>query len=292
MYSPGKMILLEVHYIYMSEKAKDMSPSRQIRHENFRDGMVHHRLRYLAEETALEIIINDLPFSLLMQTPGQEQELVVGFLYTEGLIDTPSQIASLAINKGPGLLGMNGLEAHVKLPGLENRKTLPERLSLSLSSCGLCGKENLDQVGRGIRRVGSQQHFLWETLTDLLTDLRKRQPLYEQTQGVHAAAMYESDGSFLCCFEDVGRHNALDKVIGYCLQKNVHFHDKFVVLSGRASLEMILKTARAGIPLFLCFSNPTTLAIEAAKSLNITLVSREKDRTLAAYTHIRRLEVN
>ncbi|MBW2092086.1 MAG: formate dehydrogenase accessory sulfurtransferase FdhD [Deltaproteobacteria bacterium] len=275
----------------MSEKIKSFKPSRQVRHESFHEGTVHHRLRYLAEETALEIIINGLSYSLLMQTPGQEAELVTGFLYTEGLIDAPSQIGSLTIQKGAGILGMNGVEARVRLPELESRDALPERISFSLSSCGLCGKESLDQIGRGIERVKSRQHFSWETISGLLTDLRRRQPLYEQTKGVHAAAVYEADGSFVCCFEDVGRHNALDKVIGYCLRHDVIFHDKLVVLSGRASLEMILKTARAGMPLFLCFSSPTTLAIEAAKSLNITLVGREKDRTLAAYTHTRRLEL-
>ncbi|MBW1709971.1 MAG: formate dehydrogenase accessory sulfurtransferase FdhD [Deltaproteobacteria bacterium] len=246
----------------MSEKANFLKASRQVRHENFREGKVNQQLRYLAEETALEIIINGISYSLLMQTPGWERELVTGFLYTEGLIDFPSQIASLTIQKGEGFLGLTGVEARASLPDFENREVLPERLALSLSSCGLCGKESLDQVGRGIDRVRSRQHFLWETVAGLLTDLRQRQPLYEQTQGVHAAAMYEADGSFYSCFEDVGRHNALDKVIGHCLLNDVPFGDKLVVLSGRASLEMILKTARAGIPLFLCFSNPTTLAID------------------------------
>ncbi len=276
----------------MKKTPQTLKPSRRVRHEHFREGHLTRGLCYLAEETALEIIINGLSYNLLMQTPGHEQELVIGFLYTEGLIEAPEQVKSLVIQKGPGFLGISGVEARVHLPGMENQDTLPERISLSLSSCGLCGKESLDQVGRGIRRVRSKQHFSWETLSGLLADLRRHQPLYEQTKGVHAAAMYEADGSFVCCFEDVGRHNALDKVIGHCLKQEVSFHDKLIVLSGRASLEMILKTARAGIPLFLCFSNPTTLAIEAAKSLNITLVSREEGRSLVGYTHTRRLELD
>jgi len=268
----------------------EIKKSRPIRHFLFHDGRVEHLDRPLAEETALEIVVNNRSLSLLMETPGQERELTVGYLFTEGLIDDPSEISSLTVEKGEGLLGIDGLRSVVDLPGLENQTALPERLSLSLSSCGLCGKESLDQIGRGVSRVTSRQHFTWDVLVRMLTDLRRRQPLYEETHGVHAAAVYGAGGEFYCCFEDVGRHNALDKVIGHCLLKDIRLDDKLVVLSGRASLEMILKTARAGIPLFLCFSNPTVLAVEAAKSLNITLVARENRQSLAAYTHTRRIE--
>jgi FdhD protein len=126
-------------------------------------------------------------------------------------------------------------------------------------------------------------------LNSLLPDLRQRQPLYQATRGVHALAMYRPDGEFLVCYEDVGRHNALDKTIGRALLEGWDLGDKMVLLSGRASLEMVLKTARAGIPLLVCFSAPTALAAEAAKALNLTLVARREDKYLAAYTHARRI---
>jgi FdhD protein len=274
----------------MAETVTKYHASRSVRQESLSQDRVGLGERCLAEEVALEIAINGQPYGLLMQTPGRERELVVGYLFTEGLIEGSSEVEFLSIGPGAGLLGLEGLRAEARLPRLEGGKALPERLSLSLSSCGLCGKESLDQVGRGVARVRSRRRFSWQVLPRLVEDLHLRQPLYEETRGVHAAAIYEADGAHVCCFEDVGRHNALDKAIGHCLLEGIGLEDKAVVLSGRASLEMILKAARGGIPLVLCFSNPTVLAVEAAKSLNLTLVARESGETLAAYTHTRRLE--
>jgi len=274
----------------MAENVTKYHASRPMRLESLSQGEVRLSERRLAEEVALEIVVNGQPYTLLMQTPGAERELTVGYLYTEGLIDGPSEVVSLSLGPGSGLLGLEGLRVEARVPKLGDGGTLPERLSLSLSSCGLCGKESLDQVGRGVVRVRGRQRFSWEVLPRLVENLHLWQPLYEETHGVHAAAIYEADGTFVCCFEDVGRHNALDKAIGHCLMEGVDLTDKAVVLSGRASLEMILKAVRGGIPLVLCFSNPTVLAVEAAKSLNLTLVSRGPSNTLSAYTHTRRLE--
>ena len=276
----------------MTQKSPVLEPSQSVRYEHFREGRLDRTRRNLAEEVALEILVNGKPYSLLMETPGQEMELVYGYLFTEGMIDTASQISGITIQKGSDFLGAEGLQALAELPAQDTDEALPDRLSISLSSCGLCGKDGLDQVGRGISRVRSRQHFSWATLSGLAADLRNHQPLYEETRGVHAVAVYDASGTFKWCFEDVGRHNALDKVVGHALLNNIALDDKMVILSGRASLEMILKAARAGIPLFICFSNPTVLAIEAAKALNITLVSRESDHSLAAYTHTRRIEEN
>lgn len=274
----------------MSTNISKKTQSRTVRYQGFQGQEVQRQTRDLAEETALDIMINGRSYGLLMETPGHERELVTGYLYTEGLIDGPEEISGLTVEPGDGFMGMDGIRAMAVLPNLDETQALPERMALSLSSCGLCGKESLDQVGRGVVRVRSRQHFSWQTLYSLLADLRKRQPLYEKTHGVHAASVYTADGEFLCCFEDVGRHNAMDKAIGHCLINGISLTDKVVVLSGRASLEMIIKAVRAGLPLFLCFSNPTILAVETAKSLNLTLVAREDDYTLAAYTHTRRIE--
>jgi FdhD protein len=274
----------------MTQRTPVLEPSQPVRYEHFRDGRLERTRRNLAEEVALEILVNGRSYSLLMETPGQELELVYGYLFTEGMIDTASQVSRVTLQKGPDFLGAEGLQALAELPAQDMSDALPDRLSISLSSCGLCGKDSLDQVGRGVSRVRSRQHFSWATLSDLAADLRNHQPLYEETRGVHAVAVYDASGAFMWCFEDVGRHNALDKAVGHALLNDIALDDKMIILSGRASLEMILKAARARIPLFLCFSNPTVLAIEAAKALNITLVSRESDHSLAAYTHTRRIE--
>lgn len=274
----------------MRHDQKQSSSVREVSYRALSRSGVQRSTGLLAVESALEVVINGRPHSLLMYTPGAEKELVAGYLHTEGLIDAPEEITGLEFEKGPGFLEMEGRKVQVTLPGLPPELPLPERPALSLSGCGLCGKEALDQLGRGLFRVRSKQAFFWPVLSGLLEDLLRHQPLYRQTRGVHAAAMYQADGTFLCCYEDVGRHNALDKVIGRGLLAGWSFDDKLIVLSGRASLEMVLKTVRAGMPLCLCFSSPSVLAVEAAKAFNLTLVGRQEDRSLAAYTHTRRLK--
>ncbi len=119
--------------------------------------------------------------------------------------------------------------------------------------------------------------------------LEQRQPLYKKTGGAHAALLLDSEGNPLICSEDMGRHNALDKVIGAALMQKLSFQDKILLSSGRASLEMILKTARAGIPVFVVMSRPTSRAVEAAKFYNITLLDMAKDSN-RIYSHVRRIE--
>ncbi|MEW5724335.1 MAG: formate dehydrogenase accessory sulfurtransferase FdhD [Thermodesulfobacteriota bacterium] len=271
------------NFSYMPE------PTQEVKYTEFDGGEPALHRGPLALETALEVVVNGRSHSLLMQTPGREKELVTGYLYTEGLIETPAEIGEMRFAPGPEFLGAEGLRVEVTLPGLNDAAGLPARPAVALASCGLCGKEALDQLGRGLNRVRSRQRFAWSVLFGLLPDLRRHQPLYEKTRGVHAVALYRADGTFFCCFEDVGRHNALDKVIGHGLLSGWSFEDKLMVLSGRASLEMVLKTARSQAPLLLCFSSPTALAVDAAKALNLTLVGRQEERTLAGFTHTRRL---
>ena len=262
----------------------------EVKHQTYDiQGRTRPGLAQLALEAPLELLVNNIPHSVLMRTPGSDSELVTGFLFTESLIQSPTEIGELTFVADPDTLGLGGVRAHAALPSLDTSKGLPERPVVSLSSCGLCGKESLARLKRGLSRIRSKQQFPWKVISALVKDLRRHQPLYEITRGVHAVAMYNAHGDFLVCYEDVGRHNALDKVIGRCLMEGWGFEDKMVVLSGRASLEIIVKVARAGLPLLLCFSSPTVLAVESAKALNLTLVARREDRTLAAFTHTRRL---
>ena len=274
----------------MAKKWNTPPPTQMVRFRGYSRGAAEDGSGTLALEAALEVEVNGRSHSLLMQTPGAETVLVTGYLYTEGLIETPEDIGTLEFEPGPAFLGIEGLKAKVSLPQLNTAQGLPERPALSLASCGLCGKEALDQLGRGLSRVRSKQSFSWSILGGLPADLRNHQPLYRETRGVHAVALYSAQGEFISCYEDVGRHNALDKVIGHSLLDGIPLADKLVVLSGRASLEMVMKTSRAGLPLLLCFSSPTVLAVEAAKVLNLTLVGRLEDKSLAAYTHARRIK--
>lgn len=273
----------------MTGKPRIQDAVRSVRADSRVNGTVTSDRPNLAVEAALEVVVNGISHSLLMQTPGWERELVVGYLFTEGLIDRPDEVMEFRLLDGPSFLEISGLRAEVTLPRLAVENGLPPRPALSLSSCGLCGKEDLEKLGRGLGRVKSRQQVDWRILEGLIEDLTHHQPLYEQTRGVHAVALYGADGRFACCYEDVGRHNALDKSIGRALLEGWPLDDKVAVLSGRASLEMVLKASRAGLPVLLCFSSPTVLAVEAAKVLNLTLVGRQKDKYLTAFTHGRRL---
>jgi len=272
------------------ENDRPQSPSlKEIGCRYFIDSSVKESTCPLALESVLEIFVNGKAYSLLMHSPGWEKELAVGFLFTEGLIEAVEEIEAIKFGPGPALLGLEGIRAETILSSLDPDSPLPDRPVVSLSSSGLSSREVLEKRGRGTKPIKSRQPFSWSTLAGLLKDLPKHQPLYHLTHGVHAAALYRADGTFLCCFEDVGRHNALDKLIGHALLQAWPLDDKLVVLSGRASLEMILKTVRAGLPLCLCFSSPTVLAVQAAELFDLTLVGRHQEEFLAAYTYPGRL---
>ncbi|OPX39959.1 MAG: hypothetical protein B1H13_08550 [Desulfobacteraceae bacterium 4484_190.3] len=147
---------------------------------------------------------------------------------------------------------------------------------VSFSSCGVCGKQNYSELNPRISRVRSRVRFSMAMINTCSRRLEEHQKLYWRTGGAHAAMLLDRKAAPVLFSEDMGRHNALDKVIGAALLQHIPMDDKILVSSGRASLEMILKTARAGIPLFVAMSRPTSKAVEAAKVYNVTLVDLAK----------------
>ncbi len=242
----------------------------------------------LIVETPLEIIINGQSHTLLMFTPEMTRELVIGFVFTDGLITRIDQIQECVISRNSN--GNQGelIEARVMISSDRARHLPKATARVSYSSCGICGKENFSNVEAGLKRVKSSHRFSMDVLKNLPLKLKGLQPLYKRTGGAHAAALFTANGDPIFCCEDMGRHNALDKVIGAALLSGTAPEDKVVVSSGRASLEMILKTARAGYPLFAAISRPTSRAVEAAKFYNITLIDLARD-TNHIYTHARRI---
>jgi FdhD protein len=243
----------------------------------------------LLVETPIEIVVNGDRYTFIMFTPGQVRELVTGFLFTEGLINGMSDLQCFRISECRRPDGELFVEAKVDVP--------PERLGalsikgerISYSSCGICGTESYENLKRGMGRVKSRHRFAMDVLERLPDRLEKYQPLYRKTRGAHAAMIFDSKGQVVFHCEDMGRHNALDKVIGCALIADVPRDDKILVSTGRASLEMILKTARAGFPVFVAMSRPTSRAVEAAKFYNVTLTDMAKG-TNRIYTHVRRIE--
>jgi FdhD protein len=240
-------------------------------------------------ETPLEIIINDDRNILIMFTPGMARELVIGFIFTEGLIRKLSEVEECIISSVGKEDGEQVIEARVIISSERPLPTGTQSKRVSYSSCGICGKDNYYDLKKDLGRVKSRQRFSMDVLNELPAKLETLQPLYRRTGGAHAAVLFDGEGNSLLLAEDMGRHNALDKVIGATLIKGISCQDKIVVSSGRASLEMMLKTARAGIPVFMAMSRPTSRAVEAAKFYNITLMDMAKDSN-CIYSHARRIE--
>ena len=254
-----------------------------------KNGDISQIITDLMVETPLQIIINGQNHTLIMFTPQMVEELATGFVFTEGLINHVNQIEECIISLVHKDHGEEIMEARMTIPGY----TVPAGVSvgkrISYSSCGICGTENYHNLKKGLGRVKSRQHFSMDILLAVSRNLESFQPLYSRTGGTHAAALFDPTGNIIVHSEDMGRHNALDKAIGSALLKGITPHDKIAVTSGLASLEMILKVARAGYPLFIAMSRPTSRAVEAARFYNITLVDMAK-KTNRIYTHARRIK--
>jgi FdhD protein len=240
-------------------------------------------------ETPIEIMINGETHTLIMFTPGMARELVVGFLFTEGVINGISEIDECNISQVRRGDGEEVIEARVTISKGRSIPLATDRKRVSYSSCGICGNDNYYGLRDGLTRVKSKHRFSMEVLNGFVPRMQVYQPLYERTGGAHAAILLDYEGREIFHYEDMGRHNALDKVIGAALIAGIPSEDKILVSSGRASLEMILKTARAGFPVFVAMSRPTSRALEAAKFYNITLMDMAKDSN-CIYTHARRIK--
>ena len=239
----------------------------------------------LVREASLELVINRRSYTVLMSTPGADLELVAGFLFTEGLINSTRDLGSVEfLPEDPSGENPNQ-RVLIELPGLDPAGPIERNGPLCRTASGGPSRRPDRRLQEELKPVSGGQSFTRETILTAHGDLIAHQPLYERTRGVHAAALHQNDGSFCCCQEDVGRHNALDKVIGQALLSGWRLADKLLVLSGRASLEMIVKAARAGLPLVVCSSSPTALAVQAADDMNLTLVKPRKDQSLLIYTH-------
>lgn len=262
---------------------------KSFRSYTFSQGKFSQEKTDLLMEMALEIIINNRSQVLIMFTPQMIRELVYGFIFTEGLIRTITEIETCSISPAGKRDGDGLIEARVAIPSIDPCNQPGKEKRVSYSSCGICGKDNYIGLESGLMRVKSACRFSMDIIKGIRDRMTDFQPLYNKTGGAHAAILFDSDGNPIVKSEDMGRHNALDKVIGSTLIHNIPRNDKIVFSSGRASLEMILKTARAGFPVFVAKSRPTSKAVEAAKFYNITLIDLAKD-TNRIYSHARRIK--
>jgi len=227
-----------------------------------------------------------------MRTPGHDDELAVGFLFGEGLIRSRDQIRSIV---APGAVIPNVSEPNVVNIELSNEVGFEiqrlERHFYTTSSCGVCGKASIEavEVFPDVE-ITSDLEIDEAVIHSLPGTLDTVQDLFRQTGGLHAAALFEPDGTLLEVREDVGRHNALDKVIGaQVLAGSIPLSDKIVLISGRASFELVQKAVMAGIPIIAAVGAPSSLAVELAAAFGMTLVGFVRDDRFNVYTKPNRI---
>lgn len=250
----------------------------------------------LAVEEPLEIRLGHDSFSVTMRTPGDDFDLVAGFLLSEGIIFAPEQLISLRFCAGEdenGKQTFNVVEAQLR-PDVVMPLAAAQRHVTTSSACGICGTASIDAVRKSshhaIAASVAEPLIAAAVLASLPDVLREQQKLFEKTGGVHAAGLFAPDGELLSVREDVGRHNAVDKVIGAAFRdKQLPLSNTILQVSGRASFELVQKAAMAGVPVLAAVSAPSSLAVELAQSAGVTLVGFSRGNTLNVYTHAGRV---
>jgi FdhD protein len=227
----------------------------------------------VAVEEPLEIRIGGEPVAVTMRTPGHDEELALGFCLSEGL--RPESAAL------PDDLAANTVD--VTATGFDTERL--RRSFYTTSSCGVCGKGALDAVRVEAPPLKSQLRVPADVLASLPAGLREQQASFAETGGLHATGLFDSAGELLCVREDVGRHNAMDKVVGWAFAENLlPLDDSILCVSGRLSFELVQKAAVAGCPILVAVGAPSSLAVELAEAQGITICGFVRDGRVNVYT--------
>ena len=249
----------------------------------YRDGEISRVADDLAHEEPLEIRVRGRAVGVTMRTPGHDEELAAGFLLTEGLIRRPADVLRIEPcdrnDQGNLLNVLLAPEVHVDFDKLT-------RHVFASSSCGLCGKATIDAVRTSFPAIESDLKIDAQVLLKMPDMMRQQQSTFDRTGGLHAAALFDAAGKLLVLREDVGRHNAVDKVIGHALLNNLMPLERHVlVVSGRSSFEIVQKALAARIPLIAAVSAPSSLAVQFAHENNQSLVGFLRQGRMNVYSH-------
>jgi FdhD protein len=244
----------------------------------------------LAAEEPLEIRVNGAPLTVTMRTPGDDLELAAGFLLTEGIVEEASEIESLAAYVSSAGGKSNGVEATIA--DYEAEGPHGQRNFFAASSCGICGKASIEAIRRrGLRAPNAGFRMSAAMLCTLPDRLREAQAVFSQTGGLHAAALFDAMGELKVVREDIGRHNAVDKVIGWAMQRGMlPLADHVLLVSGRGGFEIVQKTLAGGLPVLASVSAPSSLAVQLARELGLTLVGFLRGERFVVYAGAERLQ--
>jgi FdhD protein len=241
----------------------------------------------LAVEEPLEIRVDNQAVSVTMRTPGNDDELATGFLVSEGLIKNRADVSK--IEPYPRNKEKNVINVFLAPDVAVDFKQLTRHVFAS-SSCGLCGKATIESVHQHFPKIKSKVSVGATTILELPEKLRRAQENFDRTGGLHAAAIFDLDGNLIVLREDVGRHNAVDKVLGHAfLNSNFPLAENILMVSGRVSFEIMQKALAAQIPVICAVSAPSSLAVEFAHSSGQTLVGFLREERMNIYSHPKRI---
>jgi FdhD protein len=260
---------------------------RRVQHVTPDDAVT--RPETLVVEEPLEIRVDGAPITVTMRTPGSDVELAQGFLLTEGIISRRDDILSVRYCRGANEDGVNSYNVlDVTLaPGVTAPDVDPTRNFYTTSSCGVCGKASLDAVRLSSKHCPGDDPTTVraEVLSAMPDALRREQKVFAATGGLHGAALFDADGIALVVREDIGRHNAVDKVVGWALEhRRIPLGGTVLLVSGRASFELTQKAVMAGIPVLAAVSAPSSLAVDLASQSGLTLVAFLRGDSMNIYT--------
>jgi len=235
----------------------------------------------LTIEAPLQISVNEEPYTVVMQTPGAEIELATGLLFAENVIHDFEKIKVTTTNKKGFITEINVTTDESNLAD----GYLSTRSLLSVSSCGICGKREIQDIdfgGKPLEKVGT---FSQHQIQQAHQAFNQQQELFQLTGGCHGISIFNAQLECLATFEDIGRHNALDKAVGFCIQNKTLDQAKLIAFSGRVSFEIVSKAFRAKIPVISAVSAPSSLAVEMAKDVGITILGFTRDNRFTVYSN-------
>lgn len=246
--------------------------------------MVSNTIETLTVEEALQININNKPFTVTMRTPGDDKYLVRGLLHSEGILADPNFIPEILLKRERhnSIITIAGMTVPIDQLGVNYNNS---RSLLSVSSCGICGKTELDDVSTMGTKIDNVEKLDIEVLHSLFRKMNEKQHNFHKSGGTHAAVAFKLTGEVLCAMEDIGRHNAVDKVVGKLILERSLDQASCLTVSGRISYEIVVKCFKAGIPFLAAVSAPSSLAVDYAKELGITLFAFCRDERATCYAN-------
>jgi FdhD protein len=275
------------------------SGKTRIRLQSVEDGRATPRIDLVATEEPMEIRLRSgsrmRPVTVTMRTPGADFELAAGLLFAEGIITSRAQLNRIeyCVDCEGSAAQQYNIVTAVTTPGTQADFFIPGRTFGMTSACGLCGRERIDEIERrGVAPIRSELTVSHELITSLPDRLRDAQGLFDSTGGLHAAGLFDVNGDLLALREDVGRHNAVDKAIGWAfLEDRLPLSDSILMISGRGSFEIVQKAVAAGIPIVCAVSAPSSLAVDLARRFDLTLIGFLRGSRFNIYSGAKRINL-